>query len=85
MAGGGDAAGRFVRFIGSFEAVVGHHGRSAYELSLIVDFEGIHRIFDNALSYSDVSNGGGLPYDCAAIFKMSILAVQNNVADGCMK
>jgi transposase len=35
----------------------------------------------DALAYSDGSKGGRPPYDCVAMFKILILAAQNNVAD----
>jgi hypothetical protein len=54
-------------------------------LGRIVDFEGFRVILDNALAYSDGSKGGRPPYDCVAMFKILILAAQNNVADARME
>ncbi len=39
----------------------------------------------DALAYSDGSKGGRPPYDCVAMFKILILAAQNNVADARME
>jgi len=47
----------------------------------IVGFEGFRPILDNALGYSDGIKGGRPPYDPVAMFKMLILAPQNNLAD----
>jgi transposase, IS5 family len=54
-------------------------------LGRIVDFEGFRVILENALAYSDGSKGGRPPYDCVAMFKILILAAQNNVADARME
>jgi Fic family protein len=48
-------------------------------LGRIVDFEGFRVILDNALAYSDGSKDGRPPYDCVSMFKIFILAAQNNV------
>ena len=61
------------------------NGDPLEELSRIVDFEGFRPILDNALAYSDGSKGGRPPYDCVAMFKILILAAQNNVADARME
>ncbi|CAN1503842.1 COG3039 Transposase and inactivated derivatives, IS5 family [Sphingomonadaceae bacterium] len=61
------------------------NGDPLEELGRIVDFEGFRPILDNALAYSDGSKGGRPPYDCVAMFKILILAAQNNVADARME
>jgi IS5 family transposase len=57
------------------------NGDPLEEPGRIVDFEGSRPILDNALAYSDSSNGGRPPNDCVAMFKILILAAQNNVVD----
>ena len=57
------------------------NGDPLEQLGGIVDFEGFRPILDNALAYSDGAKGGRPPYDCVAMFKILILAAQNNVAD----
>ena len=61
------------------------HGDPLEELGRIVDFEGFRPILDNALGYSDGTKGGRPPYDPVAMFKILILAAQNNVADARME
>ena len=61
------------------------NGDPLEELVGIVDFEGFRPILDNALAYSDGAKGGRPPYDCVAMFKILILAAQNNVADARME
>ena len=61
------------------------NGDPLEELGRIVDFEGFRVILDNALAYSDGAKGGRPPYDCVAMFKVLILAAQNNVADARME
>jgi hypothetical protein len=61
------------------------NGDPLEELGRIVAFEGFRPILENALAYSDGSTGGRPPYDCVAMFKILILAAQNNVADARMK
>ena len=61
------------------------NGDPLEELGRIVDFEGFRPILDNALAYSDGAKGGRPPYDCVAMFKILILAAQNNVADARME
>jgi transposase, IS5 family len=56
------------------------NGDPLEELGRIVDFEGFSPILDHALAYSDGKQGGRPPYDCVAMFKVLILAAQNNVA-----
>ena len=51
----------------------------------IVDFEGFRPILNNALAYSDGVKGGRPPYDPVAVFKLLILAAQNNVSDARME
>ena len=46
-----------------------------------VDFEAFRGVLDIALNYSDGSKGGRPPYDAVAMFKVLILAAQNNVSD----
>ncbi len=55
------------------------------ELVRIVDFEGFRPILSSALAYADGLKGGRPPYDPVAMFKLLILAAQNNVADARME
>ena len=50
-------------------------------LSSCVDFEIFRRILDKGLRYSDRSRGGRPPYDPVMMFKVLVLAAQNNVSD----
>ena len=61
------------------------NGDPLEELGRIVDFEAFRPILDNALGYSDGTKGGRPPYDPVAMFKILILAAQNNVADARME
>jgi transposase, IS5 family len=61
------------------------NGDPLEELGRIVDFEGFRVILENALAYSDGVKGGRPPYDCVAMFKILIVAAQNNVADARME
>lgn len=61
------------------------NGDPLEELGRIVDFEGFRAILENALVYSDGSKGGRPPYDSVSMFKILILAAQNNVADARME
>jgi transposase, IS5 family len=61
------------------------YGDPLEELGRIVDFEGFGPILDSALGYGDGSKGGRPPYDPVAMFKILILAAQNNVADARME
>ena len=54
-------------------------------LGRIVDFEGFRPIFTNALAYSAGVKGGRPPYHPVAMFKILILAAQNNVSDARME
>ena len=54
-------------------------------LGRIIDFEGFRPILNNALAYSDGVKGGRPPYDPVAMFKILILAAQNNVSDARME
>jgi transposase, IS5 family len=55
------------------------------ELVRIVDFEGFRPMLEPALAYSDGAKGGRPAYDCVAMFKILILAAQNNVSDARME
>lgn len=55
------------------------------ELGRVVDFEGFRPILEGALGYSSSAKGGRPPYDPVAMFKVLILAAQNNVADARME
>jgi len=57
------------------------NGDPLEELGRIVDFEGFRPLLEAALAYSDGKKGGRPPYDAVAMFKVLILAAQNNVAD----
>src|SRR5665213_2009173 len=61
------------------------NGDPLEELVRIVDFEGFRPILTNALAYSDGAKGGRPPYDPVAMFKVLILAAQNNVSDARME
>jgi Transposase domain (DUF772) len=61
------------------------NGDSLEELGRIVDFEGFRVILTNALAYADGARGGRPPYDCVAMFKVLIMAAQNNVSDARME
>jgi transposase, IS5 family len=61
------------------------NGDPLEELGRIVDFEGFRPILEGALAYSDGLKGGRPPYDPVAMFKILILAAQNNVADARME
>jgi IS5 family transposase len=47
----------------------------------IIDFEAFRPVLDAGLSYSDGSRGGRPPRDPLTMFKVLILAAQNNVSD----
>src|SRR5512143_1848990 len=55
------------------------------EMAAVVDFEAFRPALEEALSYSDGSKGGRPPYDPVAMFKVLILAAQNNVSDARME
>jgi transposase, IS5 family len=61
------------------------NGDPLEELGRIVDFEGFRPLLEAALAYSDGRKGGRPPYDPVAMFKVLILAAQNNVADARME
>lgn len=61
------------------------NGDPLEELGQIVDFEGFRPILEGALAYSDRAKGGRPPYDPVAMFKVLILAAQNNVSDARME
>jgi len=51
------------------------------ELDRVINFEVFRAVLDIALAYSDGSKGGRPPYDPVAMFKVLVLAAQNNVSD----
>jgi len=55
-------------------------GDPLLELGRIIDFEAFRPVLDAALNYSDGSKGGRPPYDPVTMFKVLILAAQNNVS-----
>ena len=61
------------------------NGDPLEELGRIVDFERLRPLLEAALAYSDGKKGGRPPYDAVAMFKVLILAAQNNVADARME
>jgi transposase, IS5 family len=61
------------------------NGDPLEELGQIVDFEGFRPILNNALAYANGAKGGRPPYDPVAMFKILILAAQNNVSDARME
>jgi transposase, IS5 family len=61
------------------------HGDPLEELGRIIDFEAFRSTLLVALAYGDGTRGGRPPYDAVAMFKILILAAQNNVADARME
>jgi IS5 family transposase len=61
------------------------HGDPLEELGRVVDFEAFRPILATALAYGDGAKGGRPPYDPVAMFKVLILAAQNNVSDARME
>lgn len=61
------------------------HGDPLEELGRIIDFEAFRRVLVAALAYGDGAKGGRPPYDPVAMFKVLVLAAQNNVADARME
>ena len=61
------------------------YGDPLEELGRIIDFEGFRPTLAAALAYGDGSKGGRPPYDPVAMFKVLILAAQNNVSDARME
>ena len=55
------------------------------ELGRIIDFEVFRPTQVAALAYGNGSKGGRSPYDPVAMFKVLILATQNNVSDARME
>lgn len=55
------------------------------ELGRVVDFEVFRPALVSALAYGDGAKGGRPPYDPVAMFKVLILAAQNNVSDARME
>ena len=55
------------------------------EMAQVIDFEAFRPTLEGALSYGDGAKGGRPPYDPVAMFKVLILAAQNNVSDGRME
>lgn len=51
----------------------------------VVDFEAFRPALASALAYGDGTKGGRPPYDPVAMFKVLILAAQNNVSDARME
>src|SRR5918993_5655731 len=50
-----------------------------------VDFEAFRPVLEQALAYGDGAKGGRPPYDPVIMFKVLILAAQNNVSDARME
>lgn len=61
------------------------HGDPLEELGRVVDFEVFRPALVSALAYGDGAKGGRPPYDPVAMFKVLILAAQNNVSDAWME
>jgi transposase len=55
------------------------------ELGRIIDLEAFHPVLVAALAYGNGARGGRPPYDPVAMFKVLVLAAQNNVADARME
>lgn len=51
------------------------------ELARVIDFEAFRPTLETGLCYSDGLKGGRPPYDAVKMFKILILAAQNNVSD----
>jgi IS5 family transposase len=60
------------------------HGDPLEELVRVVDFEVFRPALVLAMAYGRGARGGRPPYDPVAMFKVLILAVQNNVSDARM-
>jgi len=56
-------------------------GDPLLELERIIDFEAFRPVLEPTLNYSDGFRGGRPPYDPVTMFKVLILAAQNNVSD----
>jgi IS5 family transposase len=56
-------------------------GDPLVELDRIIDFESFRPVLEIALDYTAGSKGGRPPYDPVTMFKVLILAAQNNVSD----
>ncbi|MBC7140234.1 MAG: IS5 family transposase [Defluviimonas sp.] len=54
-------------------------------MSGVVDFEVFRAALEKALAYGNGAKGGRPPYDPVAMFKVLILAAQNNVSDARME
>jgi len=50
-------------------------------LGRIIDFERFRPVLEAGLAYSDGAKGGRPPYDPVTMFKVLMLAAQNNVSD----
>ena len=61
------------------------HGDPLEDLGRIIDFEAFRPVLVAALAYGDGAKGGRPPYDPVAMFKVLVLAAQNNVADARME
>ncbi|GLI97045.1 IS5 family transposase [Sphingobium sp. BS19] len=61
------------------------NGDPLEELGLIIDFEAFRQTLVAAVAYGDGAKGGRPPYDPVAMFKVLILAAQNNLSDGRME
>ncbi len=61
------------------------HGDPLEVLGRVVDFEAFRATLATALAYSDGAKGGRPPYDAVIMFKVLILAAQNNVSDARME
>src|SRR5512143_858616 len=55
------------------------------EMVRVIDFEVFRPVLEEALAYSEGLKGGRPPYDPVAMFKVLILATQNNVSDARME
>lgn len=61
------------------------YGDPLEELGRIIDFDLFGPTLAAALAYGDGAKGGRPPYDPVAMFKVLILAAQNNVSDARME
>lgn len=55
------------------------------EMARVIDFEAFRPLLEEELAYSEGAKGGRPPYDPVAMFKVLILAAQNNVSDARME
>lgn len=60
-------------------------GEPLEEMARVIDFEAFRPLLETTLAYSDGANTGHPPYHPITIFKVLILAAQNDVSDARME